>query len=311
MVTALQAPVNESEEYIDDLWFTLHHSEDDDCLVLGLHCHLDDSGSDDGSLLVTCGGPVMARAQFKEFSRRWSLMYQRNRFVGYDLEPPLHMSDFVNMGKYAGLLPEFKRHFFLDVSRIVNEHKLYSISIAISQTDFNNELSEEVRKNLIGPYAFAFFSVVAANQSLSEMLMERTGPLRFGYLVDLGFGHQEQLVEAHRVVVNNEISSGRFRSTRALTFDADDNVPMLQAADAIAWASRKKELLGTLPEGFEPLEELLREHPTSPPTPHVTIRIPPEGIRMLANPINNWIFKNGAVPKLSDIVKQRLGDLPR
>jgi hypothetical protein len=35
----------ESEAYIDDLWFLLHHSEDEDTLVLGLTCYLDDSAT--------------------------------------------------------------------------------------------------------------------------------------------------------------------------------------------------------------------------------------------------------------------------
>jgi hypothetical protein len=214
------------------------------------------------------------------------------------------MSDFVNMGKYAGLLPEFKRALFRDVSRLINEHKLYSISIAVLQADFKNELSEDLRKNLLGPYAFAFFALVAANQTLSEKLT--TGPLKIAYLVDKGFGYYEQLKEAHTVVTNLEFKAGGFHHTGTLDFDTDDHVPALQAADAVAWASRKKELTGMLPEGFEPLDELLREHPTSPPTPHVTIRIPAEGIRMLATPINNWISKNGGIPKLGDVIKQRL-----
>ena len=50
MVTCPQ--VAESEDYIDDLWFLLHHSDDKDRLVIGLTCYLDDSGSDDGSQMV-------------------------------------------------------------------------------------------------------------------------------------------------------------------------------------------------------------------------------------------------------------------
>jgi hypothetical protein len=140
--------VDQNAEYIDDLWFTLHHSGDDDCVVLGLRCHLDDSGSDDDSPLVTCGGPVMSRIQFKAFSERWAKMYARwNKFPGHVLEPPLHMSDFVNMGKYAGLLPEFKRALFRDVSRLINEHKLYSISIAVLQADLRMNLTTIYARN--------------------------------------------------------------------------------------------------------------------------------------------------------------------
>src|SRR5438105_3809407 len=125
--------------------------------MVGLIHYLDDAGSDDGSPLVTCGGPVMSRANFKEFSKRWLKMYERNQFAGYLLKPPLHISDFVGYGKYAGLYPEFKRHLFIDVAKLINEHKFHSTAIAVSQTDFQQVLSASVRKRLIGQYAFAFF----------------------------------------------------------------------------------------------------------------------------------------------------------
>lgn len=273
--------------------------------MLGLRSYLDDSGSDDGSPLVTCGGPVMSRIQFKAFSEYWDKMYKG--FVRkYRIDPPLHMCDFVGTGKYASLRPEFKRAIFLEVSRLINTHKLYSISIAVSQKDYAEELSKDVRKNLIGPYAFAFFSLVAANQTLSQQV--KSGPLKISYLVDTGFGHYEQLVEAHALVVALEKKTDGFRHTGALATDSDDHVAALQAADVIAWTSRKIQVDGKLPEGIEPLNEVLRQDFT---LPHVTIQIPREGIKMLAAPINSWISKNGDVPKLADVIKQNLGDLPR
>jgi hypothetical protein len=287
-------------EYLDDLWFLLHHSEDEDRLVLGLTSYLDDSGSDDGSKLVTIGGPVMSRIQFKAFSARWARMLSKHRVGAL-----LHMSDFVGHGKHAGWYPEMKRSLFLDASALIAQHKLYSISIAISQDDFRSELSEKVRENLIGPYAFAFFVAVTTNQTVSEK--SKTGPRRISYLVDSGFGHPEQLSIAHQVIVNLEIGMGGFRHTGALGFDTDDNVPALQAADVIAWASRKRQLAGVLPEGFEPLAEVLNEDRINL---HAHIGIPKGGIKMLADPINNWLSRNGALPKLPDIVVRRLRELP-
>ena len=263
--------------------------------MLGLTSYLDDSGSDDGSPLVTIGGPAMSRIPFKQFSKRWV-----NLLAKYRVEPPLHMSDF-SVGKYAGWYPEMKRALFLDASALINQHKLYSISIAISQQDFKSELSAEVRKSLIGPYAFAFFTAIGIHQALSEQM--KTGPLRVAYLVDTGFGQQDQLVEAHSVVVALEKVTGEVRHTGALTFDSDDNVPALQAADVISWASRRRQLLGALPEGFEPLNEVLNEDRI---TAHAHIPLPKDGIKMLANPINLWISRKGSMPRLSDLVVRRM-----
>lgn len=290
----------EQSDYIDDLLSLLHWEGDG--LVWGLKLCLDDSGSDDGSPLVTCGGPLLSYVNFRDFSKRWYPMYERNQFSGYTMEPPLKMADFVRSGKYAGLRVEFKRHLFLDVAKLINEYKLYSISIAVSQTDFRNELSTDACNSLIGPYAFAFFVLVLAHQEISGRL--RDGPLRTAYLVDRGFGHQEQLNEAHALIVRFEKAMGGFRHTGALATDSDDNIPPLQAADAIAWASRQVELHGGLPEGFEPLAEVLSEEDRNP---HQTIRIPRDGIRMWAVPVNNWISKHGTVPKFTDIVTRNAG----
>jgi hypothetical protein len=215
----------------------------------------------------------------------------------------LHMSDFVGHGKYAGLYPELKRNLFLAVAKLINEHKLYSVSISVSQTDFGKMLSREVRKTLIGPYAFAFFAIVLVNRQVSKKL--RDGPVRIAYLVDRGFGHQEQLNQAHEVIVRLEKAVGEFRYTGALATDTDDDIPALQAADAIAWASRQISLNGALPEGFEPLAEVLRGN-IKPP--HQRIHIPKDGIQMLAEPINAWISKNGRMPQITDIVARQIGE---
>jgi len=302
--------LTELGEYLDDLWFLLHHSEDEDRCVLGLSWYLDDSGSDDGSLLVTCGGLLMTRLDFKHFSTRWAKLYekyQQHKFSGYTLEPPLHMKDFAGGGKYAGLRPEFKRALFLDVARIINDHKLYSMSIAVPQNYFSDELPENVRKVLIGPYAFAFFSLILGHQYLSQN--HKQGPFKAAYLVDCGFEHYEQLVEVHRVILGIEKGIakefGGYRHTGALGQDSDDRVPALQAADAIAWTSRRMELKGALPEGFEPLAEILREEGSHPL--HVTIPVDLNAIKMLATPINKWIAKYGRLPSLADIFVGRVG----
>jgi hypothetical protein len=251
----------------------------------------------------------MSRIDRKYFSARWARMYEKykNKFSGYILEPPLHMKEFIGDGKYAGLLPEFKRTLFLDAARIINDHKLYSMSIAVNQKAFFSEVPENVRKVLIGPYAFAFFSLLLGHQHLSEN--HKQGPLKAGYLVDCGFVHYEQLVEVHRVLHGMELGIakefGGFRHMGALGQDSDDRVPALQAADAVAWSSRRMELAGSLPAGFEPLTEVLRaegKHPL-----HVTIPVDLDAIKMLSNPVNKWIAKYGELPTLADIFVRRVG----
>jgi len=86
-------------------------------------------------------------------------------------------------------------------------------------------LSADVRQNLIGPYAFAFFLVVLANKQLSELLKD--GPIRTAYMVDHGFPYQDQLNRAHEMVTRFEGKLGEFRQTGPLAVDSDDRVPAL------------------------------------------------------------------------------------
>ena len=150
------------------------------------------------------------------------------------MEPPLHMKDFVGMGKYAGWYPEFKRELFLAASKIINELKFYSVAVVVSRDDFEAELAEEVRKTLIGPYAFAFFCAVLSNLSAIEHSKYFEG--KISYLVDLGSGFPEQLRAAHTLIVNAQKgTAGEFR-IGTFAQDTDTNVPALQAADVIAWS---------------------------------------------------------------------------
>jgi Protein of unknown function (DUF3800) len=286
---ALDGLINAAEK-ADEAWWNATQSDGDDCVVLGLHLYLDDSGSDDPSPLVTIGGPAMTRIKFRNFSTRWQQMLAKHR-----IDPPLHMTEFIGRGKYVTMFPEMKRALFLDATKLINTHKEYSVSVAVSQDGFRNELSEDVRKTLIGPYAFAFFTVVTAHQTMSMHLL--TGPLKCAYVVDSGIAFAEQLVAAHSAIVRREKAAvGSTLHTGGLAFQSDVAVPALQAADVIAWASRKRELDG-LPEGFEPLAELF-----AAPS-HRHLPMPTASIGAMADPINRWLERKGALPSLDDIIK--------
>jgi hypothetical protein len=272
----------------------LHHSEDEDRLVLGATSYFDDSGTHDQSPLVVIGGPVFTRIKFKEFSKRWAKMLKDRR-----IEPPLHMTDFVALGKHASMAPEFKRELFIAAARIINDLKFYSVAVMVSRDDFEAELSKEVKKNLIGPYAFAFFSAVLSN--LSAIGQSKLFEGKISYLVDLGSAFPEQLRAAHALIVKAQQGTPGEARIGAFAQDTDTNVAALQAADAIAWSTRRRHLDGGLPEGFEPLNAVLDERL------HVSVLMPKGSIAMIAAPINAWITKHGSIPKLSDVMAAEQG----
>lgn len=265
--------------------------------MIGLKHYLDDSGTDGLSPIVVIGGPVMQRLHFKEFAKRW-----RRLLDSYKIFGSLHMQDFVRpYGRHIGINPEMKLGLFRSVVRLINEHKLYSLSVDIPQAEFKSQLSEEVQKNLMGPYALAFFSVILANQHLAST---RHHEGKTAYLVDTGSSHQDQLVFAHHAILELEKGRPEKRFTGVLGFDSDENVAALQAADVIAWAARRREL-GKLCDEFAPLRGVLSKNKPS----HAHISIPADGIRMWSDPINNWIMRKGTIPSFGDFLvwEQGLG----
>lgn len=288
------------QEYLEYLWHLMHHYESEDGKVMALTSYLDDSGSDDRSPVTVIGGPVMAKDAFRTFNDKWSILLDR-----YRIPPPFHMNDFVRpKGKHVSMYRELKLALFSDVTNLINEHKLYSISVEIPQPEFKTTLPENVRKQLIGPYAFAFFCAVLANQIIGQKsrLLQET----VAYLVDSGFSYGHQLLEAHAAIMAVEKSAGGFHYTGAMAFDTDDRVSALQAADVIAWSARRRSVTG-LAEEFEPLEQLLDEDPPMEygkwRGPHGHVSMPIEGIEMLAKPIINWLSMRGTVPSLTDFLR--------
>ena len=171
MVTALEQKVSRSRKYLEHLWWLLHHSDNPDRGTLALTSYLDDSVSDDVSSLTAIAGPVMSRHGFVAFGDEWAKMLHMHRIPN-----PLHMNDFVRpYGKHIGLHKEMKLALFYDVARIINRHKLYSVSISVPHVDFKTLLSEAICRELIGPYAFTFFSMVLANQSMAKAITDKIG----------------------------------------------------------------------------------------------------------------------------------------
>jgi hypothetical protein len=291
-VAELSAAKNGVLSYHDESWSLIHHSRSRGQLVLGLKAYFDDSGSDHRSSVAAIGGPVMSRILFREFGKEWPTM-----LGAYRIPEPLHMVDFVRpYGKHIGMGHEMKLALFHDVAKIINRHKVYSLSVTISQDDFLDLLGSEVRRNVIGPYAMAFLYAVVMIRGVWQANKRRFST---GYLIDDGSAHKDQLLAAHSEVMRRERETRSFRYTAAMAFDTDDRVPALQAADVIAWSARRRETTGTLSGEFEPLNELFsKDHP-----PHAHLRIPRDEIESFAAPINDWISRNGSLPSLAEIVR--------
>ena len=286
---AFCTPVDTRVSYARELWFTMHHSYRPDLAAMPLEAYYDDSGTDATSRTTVIGGPVMSEQAFVEFEEKWSLLLE-----SYDIPHPLHMKDFFQKGKHGGLPTNVKRELFGKVAKLINKFKFFSISVGVSQVDFNAAIEGKIRQKLIGPYAFAFFNAVITNRKIcsqSTLYKKRT----ISYLLDHGSAGKSQLLAAHGVIANLEQSQGGFRNIGSMAFDTDDRVSALQAADVIAWSARRR-ANGMLEEEFSPLNEALSE----PYHSHTTIT--KNEIKFISKPILNWVYSKGEMPSLRNIV---------
>lgn len=288
-------------EYLENLWWLMHHSDSPDRTTMALTSYYDDSGSDDSSPITAIGGPVMSREDFLSFDNKWSALLHRHR-----IPPPLHMTDFVRPhGKHIGLHKEMKLDLFAEAVGIINDHKLFSVSVGIPQLDFKLTLPKDARKQLLSPYTLAFFCAVMTNQGVCKR-SNRLELETISYLVDDGSSCKDQLKDAHTWIMESEKAKGQSRHTGSMAFDTDDRVSALQAADVIAWSARRREIDGQLKDEFEPLAAVLaQERPVSSKRcgPHAHISIPLEGIEAWAKPIINWICRTGKIPSFVDFLR--------
>jgi hypothetical protein len=290
-------------QYIEELWEILHHVEREEKAVTFLTSYYDDSydsGSVDPSAIAVLGGPVMSKERLEAFDKAWTPLLESYRIFG-----PLHMADFVRPhGQHIGMYKEMKLSLFAKLVELINQHKLFSVSISLPQTDFMELIPEQARKELIGPYAFAFFCAVMLNQGFAARISDKETSM--AYLVDDGCAGKDQLVAAHSILLKRERSLGKHRHTGTMGFDTDERISALQAADVIAWCARKRQLDGALTEEFAPLNEVLADKPTRPKSGwvgiHQHIHLPKDAIELWARPLDNWIRKEGHVPTLEEFL---------
>lgn len=278
----------------------MHQSDDPRRLSLAVTCYCDDSGSHDEAEVAVVGAVLMNKPRFIEFHEDWSQILKEFRIAG------VHMRDFVRpYGRYCTMAPEMKKALFASVAKAVNLKKEYSVSVAVPQADYQLLMTIPVCKELMGPYAMAFFTLTLINRDCSII---RRYNNRIAYLIDKGINrHHEQLQGAHTVMLHLEKQQNQ-RLTGAMAADLDDHNYALQAADAVAWSYHRLLETGVVEDEFSPLLEMFKDSqlPARPDggvlRPHIKYEVPQQGILIFATLINQWLADTGEVPTWEKII---------
>jgi uncharacterized protein DUF3800 len=232
------------------LWWVMHHSDDPDRRTAVVTCYLDDSGSDEQSPVVVIGGLALDRDSFLRFDGRWRRMLHLHRIKS------LHMTDFVRPhGQYVGMPKELKLSLFREVVEIIRSRKDYSLSASVDNIHYQEVFSIDFYRRVLGPYAVTFISAASVNAKIAG---DNGYPDQIAYLVDRGSPFSGQIDLGHRLICLRERGLGLKTYTGTLTFADDENVSALQAADVIAWSSRRN-ITDGLTDEFEPLKALFEK----------------------------------------------------
>jgi len=280
-------------------------SENPQRKALALSHYIDDSGTHEDSKLVVMGGPVFLQRHFFEFHYEWDRILARHSTTS-----PISMKQFNQHRELGHLGPDERVALFQDLVHLINQRKVYSLTVEVDNLDFQTFFPTQKYRGLIGPAPLAFFECMVLDSIIAR---DQNASGKTAFMV--AHSHNDiEMVDAHAFLqsylANREAV---VQTVGALTFDSPRDVNALQAADLVAWANRRKALGEQFTSGFEPLELLTRtvETESRPPMIHFHYRFNPEKVESLAKILREPVREKGrrhplleSIPLLGDRERQ-------
>jgi len=241
--------------YQEHLWWTIQHSTDKTRKAVMISCYFDESGTDDLSPIAVLGGVVLQGDGFLWLDHAWGKM-----LVKHSIQPPLHMKEFGQHGRFKHLSHEQRRALFTDLTWIINDNKNASIGTILTTEQYKKHFLPFVSEKQLSVYGLCFL--------LAAMLMGRYTEIEgyctpIPYVLDTGNKYRTQVDAVHAFIVE-DFQKVHPVNMGSLTFDTDDNVRALQAADVVAWSVRRN-ITANFNGGFEPLLGIFDERHIAQP----------------------------------------------
>jgi len=234
---------------IDELWWTLHRSDDPNRQVLAVTCYLDDSGTDANAPYTVVAGLLLNKYGLQIFEEVWPKLLKY-----HGVKPPLHMKDFGKpKGLYSMWTYEQKFTLFADVISIINHLKIHSVAATLNQPQFNTIMNIEFKKEM-GIYAMCYMACVFTAYKHAEHMKYYDD---IAFILDLGTRNVGHVIRAHKSMKKLQRDEpSLLNNIGTIAFNDDNSIIALQAADIIAWGVRRR--LDGLPfrMGYEPIVSL-------------------------------------------------------
>ncbi len=235
-----------SIEYLEHLWFVMHHSNDPQKIAMALTCYLDESGTDKHSPQAVLAGLIMHRDSFLIFDTLWN-----DILIRHGITPPLHMKEFGQHGRHGNLTYDQRYALFNDLANFINAHKTISIAVTLKHEQFEKNIHDDIKKD-IGLYGACFMLCgYLCFQSAYDNFY--TGNIAF--VMEAGNRYAEYVRRAHRTMIALK-KTKPYINAGSLTFSSKE-LSVIQAADIIAWGINRRDNLNKgLGKGFQPISKI-------------------------------------------------------
>jgi Protein of unknown function (DUF3800) len=223
----------------------MHHSDDPSRETAVVSGYFDESGTDDLSPLAVVGGLLLNKSGFRIFQDEWDGMLATHKV------PYIHMKEFGRHGKLGNLDEDESFTLLADAVAIINSYKIRSMAAVLTTAEYDANFQDLIgtRKDM-SLYCMCFILCVVVNHKVAEAAEYYE---RIPFLMDEGNNYAPHVLKAHKTAL--KFQKEKFLNMGELTFEDDEEIKPLQAADMISWAVRRK-TRGVLDKGFQPLTEL-------------------------------------------------------
>ena len=232
----------------------MHNSDSPNATTSALRLYLDESGgADPNTPVAVVAGVLITREWFEEFENSWDSLLSE-----FGIAPPLHMKEFGLDGRFRNVPSCCKRELFGRVVDMINSHHTKTISASITNEEYETLIPLAARKRF-SVYGMCFVLATFLSHELAEINGYAD---RIPLILDAGNPNKAHVVEAHAWMISAQRDASDFLHVGSLTFDDDKDFGILQAADVVAWSTRRKRTKEGpgLTGHYAPLERLFNRH---------------------------------------------------
>jgi len=193
--------------------------------VLTLHAYFDESGTHADSDAVTVAGYISTAEQWELYTRDWTAALAEWRLTTF------HMTDFANgVGPFRFWTEEERRFRFARLIRIINDHVIASVGIAVPMRAFDQIFPKPAKRFIGGAYGLA---ATCCFMDSARILASSYPSARIAYVFEAGAPGVGEVSKVFRWNYNDRGQRPKYKLL-SLEF-ADKTVLPLQAADILAY----------------------------------------------------------------------------